>query len=59
MVILYILAAFGWWLYSLIDFTKKEHASKTASDNHQNIKKRDKKYAIKVGRIKDDINQLT
>ena len=34
--------------------TKKEHASKTASDNHQNIKKRDKKYAIKVGRIKDD-----
>ncbi len=26
MVILYILAAFGWWLYSLIDFTKKEHA---------------------------------
>ena len=34
--------------------TKKEHASKTATDNHQNIKKRDKKYAIKVGRIKDD-----
>jgi two-component system phosphate regulon sensor histidine kinase PhoR len=26
MVILYILAAFGWWLYSLIDFTNKEHA---------------------------------
>ncbi len=25
LVILYILAAFGWWLYSLIDFTKKEH----------------------------------
>lgn len=24
-VILYILAVFGWWLYSLIDFTKKEH----------------------------------
>lgn len=24
-VILYILAAFGWWLYSLVDFAKKEH----------------------------------
>ena len=34
--------------------TKKEHASKTASDNHKNIKEREKKYAIKVGRIKDD-----
>jgi signal transduction histidine kinase len=24
-VILYILAVFGWWLYSLVDFTKNEH----------------------------------
>ncbi|MDI1234742.1 MAG: ATP-binding protein [bacterium] len=31
MVILYILAAFGWWLYSLIDFTNKEHAYEISS----------------------------
>ncbi len=35
LVILYILAAFGWWLYSLITFTNNEHSHEL---NHLNYK---------------------